>query len=81
MMFAFMKHLYGEKDESLQSVMNTMEYAPHADPNWDPFSIVWKVSCLCLEIRSRNNADDLDTQVPGANMNSSVADCVRPVGY
>lgn len=42
MTFAFLKHLFGE--EQAGSVMNGMEYAPHTDPDWDPFSIVWKVS-------------------------------------
>ncbi|KAF6807011.1 DJ-1/PfpI family protein [Colletotrichum sojae] len=42
MTYAFLNQLYGE--EQADSVMNGMEYAPHVDPDWDPFSIVWKVS-------------------------------------
>ena len=42
MTYAFLKQLYGE--ENLDRVMNTVEYAPHTDPHWDPFSVVNKVS-------------------------------------
>ncbi|KAF2002072.1 class I glutamine amidotransferase-like protein [Amniculicola lignicola CBS 123094] len=41
MMYAFMKHLYGT--EMLNMVLNTLEYVPHQDAHWDPFSVVWKV--------------------------------------
>lgn len=44
MMYAFMKHLYGT--DNLDQVMNLIEYAPHLDPHWDPFSVVHKVSCF-----------------------------------
>ncbi|KAK4033772.1 class I glutamine amidotransferase-like protein [Parachaetomium inaequale] len=40
MTYAFLKHLYGEDDPVLIRTMNGIEYAPHTDPNWDPFSIV-----------------------------------------
>ncbi|KAF6827574.1 DJ-1/PfpI family protein [Colletotrichum plurivorum] len=54
MTYAFLKQLYGE--EQAGSVMNGMEYAPHTDPDWDPFSIVWKVSSeetpLAARVRS-----------------------------
>jgi hypothetical protein len=43
MMYAFLKHLYGEDDPKLISTMNAIEYAPHTNPNWDPFSIVHNV--------------------------------------
>ncbi len=43
MMYAFLKHVYGENDPVLVSTMNGIEYAPHTDPNWDPFSIVYNV--------------------------------------
>ncbi|KAK4128846.1 class I glutamine amidotransferase-like protein [Parathielavia appendiculata] len=43
MMYAFLKHLYGENDPVLTRTMNGIEYAPHTDPNWDPFSIVHDV--------------------------------------
>ncbi len=42
-MYAFLKHIYGENDPVLISTMNGIEYAPHTDPNWDPFSIVYNV--------------------------------------
>ncbi|KAL2127810.1 hypothetical protein VTI74DRAFT_10151 [Chaetomium olivicolor] len=43
MMYAFLKHLYGESDPVLIKTMNGIEYAPHTDLNWDPFSIVHNV--------------------------------------
>lgn len=43
MTYAFLKHFYGETDESLSYTMNLIEYAPHTDPHWDPFAIVHNV--------------------------------------
>lgn len=43
MAYAFLKHFYGEDDELLAGAMNGIEYAPHTDADWDPFSIVHKV--------------------------------------
>ncbi|KAF2680464.1 class I glutamine amidotransferase-like protein [Lentithecium fluviatile CBS 122367] len=40
MMYAFLRHVYGT--EELDGVMNGIEYAPHVDPSWDPFSVVHK---------------------------------------
>ncbi|PMD32049.1 class I glutamine amidotransferase-like protein [Hyaloscypha variabilis F] len=59
MTYAFMKYLYGTED--LDPVMNSIEYAPHTNPHWDPFSVVHNV--------------------PGADKNMSLIDCVGPVGY
>jgi hypothetical protein len=44
MAYAFLKHLYGE--ENLDVSMNLIEFAPHLDPHWDPFSVLHKVSLL-----------------------------------
>lgn len=44
MAYAFLKNLYGV--DAANKVANGMEYAPHTDPHWDPFSVVWKVSRL-----------------------------------
>ncbi|PKS05685.1 hypothetical protein jhhlp_002782 [Lomentospora prolificans] len=41
MMYAFLKHLYGE--QQLNTVMNNIELVPHTDPDWDPFSVVHNV--------------------------------------
>ncbi|SPO04359.1 related to ThiJ/PfpI family protein [Cephalotrichum gorgonifer] len=41
MMYAFMKHYYGEKEINI--VMNTIEFAPHTDSHWDPFAVVHEV--------------------------------------
>ena len=54
MMYAFLRHLYGEDDPNLVATMNTMEYAPHTDPNWDPFSIVHNVRKFPIFPASRN---------------------------
>ncbi|RYP57351.1 hypothetical protein DL769_009539 [Monosporascus sp. CRB-8-3] len=43
MTYAFLKHFYGEDDDVLKLMMNTMEYAPHTSPDWDPFSVVHKL--------------------------------------
>ena len=42
MMYAFMKHYYGTRE--INGVMNTIEFAPHTDPHWDPFAAVHNVS-------------------------------------
>jgi len=44
MAYAFMKYLYGTDD--LDPIMNGIEYAPHTNPHWDPFSVVHNVSIL-----------------------------------
>ncbi|KAK6538027.1 hypothetical protein TWF694_010920 [Orbilia ellipsospora] len=41
MTYAFLSKLYGTKH--MNSVMNAMEYAPHTNPNWDPFAATFKV--------------------------------------
>jgi hypothetical protein len=43
MAYAFLRHLYGKDDQALTNSMTGIEYAPHTDPHWDPFSIVQKV--------------------------------------
>jgi hypothetical protein len=43
MTYAFLRHIYGEHDENLTDVMNGIEYAPHTNPDWDPFAVVHKV--------------------------------------
>ncbi|KAK3294151.1 class I glutamine amidotransferase-like protein [Chaetomium fimeti] len=40
MMYAFFEHYYSDNKEAVQSMINGVEYAPHADSHWDPFSIV-----------------------------------------
>ncbi|KAL1893012.1 hypothetical protein Sste5346_006693 [Sporothrix stenoceras] len=41
MAYAFLKELYG--DHPLDTYMNNVEYAPHTDATWDPFSVVHNV--------------------------------------
>lgn len=43
MTYAFFKKLFGK--ETVDVVMNGMEYTPHVDEHWDPYSVVHKVSC------------------------------------
>lgn len=43
MIYAFAKHLYG--GEVVDTLFNAIEYAPHTNPDWDPFSVVHDVSC------------------------------------
>jgi hypothetical protein len=42
MTYAFLTHLYGS--DHIDYVMNLIEYAPHTNPHWDPFSVVHNVS-------------------------------------
>lgn len=42
MMVAFLRHLYG--DPNVNNWINAVEYVPHVDPTWDPFSVVHNVS-------------------------------------
>jgi transcriptional regulator GlxA family with amidase domain len=39
--FSFVGKVYGE--ETARSIANVIEYEPHTDPSWDPFSKVWNV--------------------------------------
>jgi hypothetical protein len=41
MTYALLKHLYGSS--ITDKMMNNIEYAPHTDPEWDPFSVVHNV--------------------------------------
>ncbi|KAK8133427.1 hypothetical protein PG984_005439 [Apiospora sp. TS-2023a] len=41
MSYAFARHAYGSG--LADKAANIMEYAPHQDPDWDPFSVVHKV--------------------------------------
>jgi hypothetical protein len=52
MTYAFLKHFYGKDDKEVDSNMNAIEFAPHTDPHWDPFSVVhdasFPLSSCCL---------------------------------
>lgn len=48
MAYAFLKHFYGSDDETLIATMNGIEYAPHTNASWDPFSVVHQVRTLAL---------------------------------
>ncbi|KAE9367495.1 class I glutamine amidotransferase-like protein [Stipitochalara longipes BDJ] len=39
--YAFTKFLYG--NETVDKVMDIIEYVPHTNPDWDPFSVVYKI--------------------------------------
>lgn len=42
MTYAFISTVYSP--EIAKQLADVMEYEPHTDPDWDPFSAVWKVS-------------------------------------
>jgi len=42
MMVAFLRDTYG--DSKVNNMVNGAEYAPHVDPDWDPFATLHKVS-------------------------------------
>jgi len=42
MTYAFFKRLMGA--EAVDRIINAMEYTPHLDNHWDPFSLVHNVS-------------------------------------
>ena len=44
MMVAFLRHVYG--DSVVDRSVNEIEYAPVVDPDWDPYSVIQKVSYL-----------------------------------
>jgi len=46
MTYAFLRHIFG--DPKVNNSLNLAEYAPHVDPNWDPFSVVHKVRALII---------------------------------
>jgi hypothetical protein len=50
MVYAFSKHLTGD-EAMVDKVMNIIEYAPHTDPHWDPFSVVWNVRTSNLRLQ------------------------------
>jgi len=46
MTYAFLTSIYGS--DVIDGIMNEIEYAPHTDPHWDPFSVVYDVSGFIL---------------------------------
>jgi transcriptional regulator GlxA family with amidase domain len=38
MMYAFLRHVYGP--ETIDEIINRIEYVPHTDSTWDPFSVI-----------------------------------------
>jgi hypothetical protein len=53
--YAFTKFLYG--NETVDEVMDIIEYAPHTNPDWDPFSVVYKVSLPLSEVNYHKKKD------------------------
>lgn len=41
MMYAFLLYIYGA--ENVDNMLNGLEYAPHTDPTWDPYSYLNRV--------------------------------------
>lgn len=77
MTYAFLKHLYGADDAVLSNTMNSIEYAPHTDADWDPFSIVHQV----CSSSPPDVVKMLTSQVPGADPDAELESCVRPIGW
>lgn len=48
MTYAFLREYFGMDDASVPTMINRIEYAPHTDPHWDPFSVVFNVSLVFL---------------------------------
>ena len=77
MTYAFLTSIYGS--DVIDGIMNEIEYAPHTDPHWDPFSVVYDVSGFILYNSLCRCANNL--QIPGADKNTSMLDCTSPAGY
>ncbi|KAH8880468.1 class I glutamine amidotransferase-like protein [Thozetella sp. PMI_491] len=58
MMWAFLRHVYGPY---LDKLVNSIEYTPHTDPDWDPFSVAFKVPGAS---QNRTLAKDCDAPLP-----------------
>lgn len=93
MTYAFLSTILGS--QLIGSVVNTLEYAPHVNKDWDPYSVVHKVShasqrfmTFCYKKKgcvAQPPADSdrwLDSKkVPGADTSRSLGECVGPAGY
>jgi hypothetical protein len=74
MTYAFAKHLYGTT--VLDTAMNGIEYAPHTDPHWDPFSIMHNVSLAHRRKESsRTKYDATDDIVSSRSTGHFELDC------
>ncbi|SPN96499.1 uncharacterized protein DNG_00027 [Cephalotrichum gorgonifer] len=81
MAYAFLRHFYGEDDENLVATMNGIEYAPHTNADWDPFSVVHKVYWRCTTPTCGPLTLTIHDKVPGADPDANVEGCVKPVGF
>ncbi|KAH8684321.1 class I glutamine amidotransferase-like protein [Tricladium varicosporioides] len=59
MLYAFTNFLYG--NETVDQVMNIIEYAPHTDPSWDPFSVVYKIPGANMSMSLKDCAGPVGT--------------------
>jgi hypothetical protein len=48
MTYAFVKHLFGAA--AVNPTINEIEYTPHTNPDWDPFSVVFNVCVFSLRV-------------------------------
>lgn len=85
MTYAFFSRILDQK--LVDRTMNNIEYAPHLDEHWDPYSIVHNVSHISLVLSVGMLTDHVLTrtlwhiQVPGADQSQSLGECVGPAGY
>lgn len=43
MAYAFIRHYWCKRPEVAVGVANGVEYAPHTDKDWDPFSVIHNI--------------------------------------
>ncbi|KAK3369735.1 class I glutamine amidotransferase-like protein [Lasiosphaeria ovina] len=89
MTYAFVRALLG--DAVAKATINGIEYTPHVDREWDPYSVVFNVSggpllpssLVCGTTARWHEVDNycVSSQVTGANTTRPLGDCVGPAGY
>jgi hypothetical protein len=52
MTVALLKWMYG--DERINYHINMAEYAPHLDPGWDPYSVIWNATGANVSVSFRD---------------------------
>jgi len=74
--YELFSRLYGT--EALNYMMNVIEYAPHRNPEWDPYAVVFNVSYRCTLVYVCVVVANW-SQVTGSEGNATEPDCVAPV--
>jgi hypothetical protein len=74
MAYAFFKRLMGA--EAVDRILNAMEYTPHVNEHWDPFSVVHKVRVVVLRrqfLRGSNSSCRFQERMRVSNWESASA--------